>query len=94
MTNFPNPFTSAGTSIRFSLPSTFSNVDYRVRIFDLRGQLVWENNSRSGALLNLFWDGKDRAGNVVPGGQYTLSLTAQVPGKAPLKAQRKLIKVN
>lgn len=40
----------------------------------------WQGAS---ALVNLAWDGKDAAGNVVPFTDYTLYLTVQPPGGSP-----------
>ena len=93
LVNFPNPFLHDGTTIRFTLPSTFTEVDYQARIFDFHGRMVWEKSWKGGSLLNTFWDGKDLNGQRVPTGQYHLLMTAQVPGKQPFRAQRNLIKL-
>jgi hypothetical protein len=93
LVNFPNPF-GAQTSIRFSLPGTFSDVDYRVRIFDFQGRLVWEKIWKGGSELNTGWDGRTLSGRTAPAGQYHLMVEAKVPGRSAFQAKRKLIKLN
>ena len=93
LVNFPNPFFEAGTSIRFSLPATFSEVNYQVRIYDFQGKMVWEKTWQGGSILNAFWDGKNGAGRQAPTGQYHLLVTAQVPGKSAIRAERNLVKL-
>ncbi len=93
LTNFPNPFADAGTSIQFSLPTTFSEVAYQARIYDFQGRVVWEKNWNGGSQLETFWDGHDRAGKPAPAGEYRLLVTAQAPGKTAFRAQSSLIKI-
>ena len=93
LVNFPNPVFEAGTSIRFSLPATFSNVNYLVKIYDFQGKMVWEKAWQGGSLLNTFWDGRNLAGQQAPTGQYHLLVTAQVPGKSAIHAERNLVKL-
>jgi hypothetical protein len=93
LVNFPNPF-ATHTYIRYSLPASFQTVDYRMRIHDFRGRLVWSRDFKGGSRLNTSWDGRDGNGRLAPGGQYHLRIEARVPGKPVFRAQRKLIKLN
>ncbi|HLP40830.1 MAG TPA: hypothetical protein VK465_04930, partial [Fibrobacteria bacterium] len=60
---------------------------------DSRGRLVWEREFRGSNVLRYLWDGKDRRGQALGAGFYTLSLEVVSPGKAPRKAVRRLLKM-
>jgi hypothetical protein len=76
--NFPNPFRSPGTVIRFAL-SEPSHV--RLSIFDVRGALVRTLiDRRFGAgMQEASWNGRDDGGRLTPGGLYFYRM--EVPGR-------------
>lgn len=92
LSNYPNPFAGA-TYIRYVLPLGFGDAEFRMKIRDSRGRMVWEKDVRGGTSLNYLWDGKDLRGAPAPAGFYTLSLEAAAPGKATYRATRRLLKM-
>jgi hypothetical protein len=91
LANFPNPFSHA-TLIRYALPESFGKVEFRLKVRDSRGRLVWEKTIRGSNSLRYQWDGRDSRGKAVGAGFYTLSLEAVAPGKAPQRAVRRMLK--
>ncbi len=89
--NYPNPFSHA-TLIRYALPESFGKVEFRLKVRDSRGRMVWEKTIRGSNTLRYQWDGRDSGGKAVGAGFYTLSLEAIAPGKAPQKAVRRMLK--
>ena len=92
LSNHPNPF-SGSTVIRYGLPAGFSRAEYRMKIHDSRGRMVWEKTVRSGGSLNFMWDGKGLRGAPIPAGAYTLVVEASTPGKTTYRAVRRLLKL-
>ncbi|HLP41450.1 MAG TPA: hypothetical protein VK465_08085, partial [Fibrobacteria bacterium] len=45
LSNYPNPFTSA-TLIRYALPDSYGKAEFRLKVRDSRGRLVWEREFR------------------------------------------------
>jgi hypothetical protein len=73
MQNYPNPFNPT-TTISFALPTA---TDWRLRIFNITGALVWEQNGRSdGGLVNAVWDGYGSNGERAASGVYLYRLDA------------------
>lgn len=91
LANFPNPFSHA-TLIRYALPESYGKVEFRLKVRDSRGRLVWEKSIRGSNTLHYQWDGRDGGGKAVGAGFYTLSLEALAPGKAPQRAVRRMLK--
>jgi hypothetical protein len=76
LSNYPNPFKASSgkkTRIRYYLASSS---DVKIRIFDLFGQLTWENNISKGDLGSfagpneIEWDGKNKEGILVDSNLY------------------------
>ena len=66
--NTPNPFISS-TQIKYSIPTT----DYvAITVYDNKGTLLrdLEQQRRNAGLQAVSWDGKDRYGKQMAGGQY------------------------
>jgi len=73
---YPNPF-NPGTYISYSLEE-MTNV--KLEIFNLKGQLVWDNGNKvilnqSAGHYKYFWDGKNLNGNNCTSGIYFFRLT-------------------
>jgi hypothetical protein len=84
--NAPNPFCS-GTRIKYSLP-TGEHVS--ISVFDLSGSKIaclMDGHLGPGSYV-ISWDGRDRAGHLVPGGVYFLRMDA-----GQFRATRKMLKV-
>lgn len=92
LSNYPNPF-SGSTLIRYALPETFGKVEFRMKIRDSRGRLVWEKVQRGSNSLRHLWDGRDRGGKQAGAGFYTLEVEAHAPGKTTQRAVRRLLKM-
>ncbi len=62
--------------ISFTLPNPSS--EYRIAILDLRGRRVklWEKDTDTGQ-GSVYWDGRDEAGALVPGGVYQYVIEAE-----------------
>jgi hypothetical protein len=77
--NYPNPF-NPSTLISFAIPSTGSElgsqeqkqVSVSLNVYDMRGQLIKNlvNESVTGGLYAIAWDGKSNSGKQVASGQY------------------------
>jgi hypothetical protein len=77
--NYPNPF-NPSTLISFAIPSTGSElgslaqkqVSVSLNVYDMRGQLIKNlvNESVSGGVYAIAWDGKSNSGKQVASGQY------------------------
>ncbi len=69
---WPNP-TRAGAVLAYALPQSGPA---RVRVYDVRGALVWEHAEPLAAAgpHQLTWDGRDHAGHAVPVGMYVVRL--------------------
>jgi hypothetical protein len=73
MQNYPNPF-NPSTTISFALPTAS---DWRLRIFNITGALVWEQSGRSdGGLVDVVWDGRGPNGEQAASGVYLYRLDA------------------
>ncbi len=72
-TPWPNPF-NPRVSVRFSLPE---NLQGRLRVHDLRGNLVAEvwRGTGTGRDMNAVWNGTDKAGRACPSGTYAFVLS-------------------
>ena len=72
---FPNPF-NPGTTIQYSL---VSDGTVQLAIHDLRGGLIklLVQGSRTSGLQEVWWDGTDSSGRVVPSGTYLLRLETE-----------------
>ncbi len=68
--------TFGNMKISFTLPNPVS--EYRVAILDLRGRRVklWEKDTQTGQ-GSVYWDGRDEAGALVPGGIYQYVVEAE-----------------
>lgn len=68
LTNYPNPF-HAETTIHYQLKEM---QQVKIGIYNLKGQLVRAlvDESKPGGRHEVFWDGKDQAGNQVGSGCY------------------------
>ena len=92
--NYPNPFNlgSSGRSnftvIAFSLNEISNNV--KVKLYNVKGQLVksWDNLSSN--KTEILWDGKDNSGKIVSSGIYNYQLIAD--GKVVLSNKMLVIK--
>ncbi len=73
--NYPNPF-NPSTKIRYSLPK--DNMKVELSIFDVSGREVVRlvNRVESGAQHEVFWNGKNAAGQDVASGVYFYKLKA------------------
>jgi len=71
---YPNPF-NPRVNLAFNLPSP-QNV--RIKIFDLRGNLVAvaANRAFSSGSHTITWDGRDRTGHDVPAGTYLVNFSS------------------
>lgn len=78
--NIPNPFTDE-TSFRFNHNKLNGQFDIIIDIFRIDGQWVasleGRVNSAGGQSDQLFWNGRDHKGNLLPGGLYIYRLTAK-----------------
>jgi hypothetical protein len=73
MQNYPNPFNPT-TTISFALPTS---TDWRLRIFNITGALVWEQSGRSDrGLVDVVWDGRGPSGDQAASGVYLYRLDA------------------
>ena len=72
--NFPNPF-SEGTNFVFQL----SNPAYvSLRVFNVSGVRIWERNMHGEeGFNNIYWDGRDMAGDRPANGTYLYFLEAE-----------------
>ena len=84
--NYPNPF-NPSTSINFSIPDG-EPVHVRLRIYNLRGQLVKElvNETREPGSYAVQWEGKGRRGRSLSSGVYFYRMEA-----GPFVQTRKLV---
>jgi hypothetical protein len=82
--NHPNPFNNI-TLIKFSLPKQ-SRI--KLLVFNINGQLIRHlaDDSYSGGIHQIMWDGKDDNGKIVASGTYVYQLTGDNQ-----KISRKLI---
>jgi hypothetical protein len=67
--NYPNPFNPT-TNIVFNLPKL---ADVKLTVYTLLGQRVAvlvDNEKRAAGKHTVQWDGRDKAGNLVPSGVY------------------------
>jgi hypothetical protein len=74
--NYPNPFTSAGsTTLRFNVGAR-ENV--KLEIYDVKGSLVRTlvNEVVESGSYPVVWDGTNEAGAVLPSGTYIAKMTA------------------
>ncbi|MBN1351708.1 glycoside hydrolase [candidate division KSB1 bacterium] len=71
--NYPNPF-NAQTVIRYKIPA--ANARVSLRIYNLLGETVRTliDETRTGGMLEIVWDGKDDAGNLLTSGVYISKL--------------------
>jgi len=71
---YPNPF-NPDTTIRFGLKQ---QADYRLSIYNLRGQLVRELDSGSlpAGYHKVMWNGRDQRGTPCPSGIYLLRMSS------------------
>ena len=81
----PNPF-NPRAELRFSLRRA---ADFRARVHDLRGRMVWDSGTRPGhaGANSVVWEGRDRDGRRTPGGVYVYRIEAggaAVSGKVTL----------
>ena len=61
---------------RYHLPENSANTN--ITVSDANGKLVYSTNGKLTAGSNDFtWDGKDRIGNTLPEGSYTIGVSAQ-----------------
>ncbi|MGB0893974.1 MAG: flagellar hook assembly protein FlgD [Parashewanella sp.] len=58
--------------------------DITVRVEDAKGQLVrtFKVDGSAGGNVNVTWDGKDKDGNILPEGKYSIKATGAVNGKS------------
>jgi len=85
--NSPNPF-NPSTTIRYAVPEGAGQIQVRLDVFNLRGQLVRNLVSamRGAGEYGIEWDGLDSAGRRTPSGIYFYRLTTP-----SFKATRKMI---
>jgi hypothetical protein len=92
LSNAPNPFAGA-THIRYSLPESFGQVTFDLKVRDFRGRTVWQRTIRGGNSLSYLWDGRDKMNMPLPAGVYQLTLEAKAPGKPVFKANRRMLRM-
>jgi hypothetical protein len=79
LNNYPNPFIES-TTISSNIPTNYTNLneEARIKIYNIKGQLVKQFNPPAGGLefkINeVVWDGKDENGVQQPPGFYFYSL--------------------
>jgi len=93
--NYPNPF-SQETFFRFTHNQPFTDLDVRIEIFDLRGQLVQfiETRLNTPGFLSpsIRWDGKGLDGSPIGNGVYLYRLILQEPeGNTTIATQKMVI---
>lgn len=73
--NYPNPF-NPETTIKYQLPQPGH---VRITIFDALGHQVRQlvDSDQAAAYHLIVWDGRDRAGNIVPSGLYLYRLESE-----------------
>ena len=68
--NYPNPF-SENTFFTFQFDSPGGVADVKIRIYTVRGRLIQELEGTARPGFNkIFWDGRDRDGDLVANGVY------------------------
>lgn len=80
---YPNPF-SRGTNIRFGTKA--NEPAYDLKIYNLRGEVVYKTQGTSKGVQELFWEAKDLRGRRAAAGIYFLELRS-----GDLRQTRKLI---
>ncbi|MFO7615618.1 MAG: FlgD immunoglobulin-like domain containing protein [Bacteroidales bacterium] len=74
---YPNPFSDLLT-IEIDLAGLEGVKEATVRIFNITGQLLWQQTERGAGSgpVRLTWNGRDRSGNSQPAGQYIVMVNA------------------
>lgn len=70
---YPNPFSK---SLTIQLGIKEREQDYRLAIYNLRGECVWQRRGTAKGSFELFWDGCSNGGARMPAGVYLLSFTS------------------
>lgn len=72
---YPNPFRSSDSQVKVAYQSQ-SEAPIVWKIFNIKGQLIAEQNSVPGAkgTIDLTWDGKDRRGKISANGVYLIEI--------------------
>ena len=71
--NYPNPL-NATTTFKIKWPANLSNIEKRIFIFDITGQLI--NVIKLGDQQTATWDGRDQQGHVLSSGTYFYKFVA------------------
>ena len=72
--NYPNPF-NAITTFKIKWPANLSNIEKRILIFNVTGQLI--NVIKLNDQQTVTWDGRNQYGNVLSSGTYFYKLVAR-----------------
>ena len=94
VTNYPNPFQAGreNTSIEYNIEK---NSDVAIKIYDLLGNLVWQQDYKVGAaggtagVNTVPWDGKNGSGETVANGGYICRITVK-SGSGTTTLKRKI----
>jgi flagellar hook assembly protein FlgD len=73
-----NPYSSGTTSISYSVTTSTTLTGTTVQIYDVNGntERTFTNTTSPSSASPVSWDGKDGSGNIVPVGNYTVTVTA------------------
>lgn len=82
---FPNPFT-AGTTIKLGLKESSG---YTLKIYNVRGEMVYQSTGQSKGFVDLAWNGRDDQGHVLPSGIYLLAFACQ-----DIRQMRQIVKTD